>query len=63
MNTSILITFIGILITLFHAMFPNLFSTIGSFLKGVRWYIWVISILLIIITGQTYFIVIKGGIL
>lgn len=64
MNTlSIIVTIVGILITLFHAMFPNLFPTIGRFLKGLKWYIWVISILLIIISGQTYFIVFKGGVL
>lgn len=70
MDTSVLIALITLIVTVMtllvmviSLMFPNVFPAIGNFLKGIKWYIWIISFLTIIILGQTYLIVFKWGLL
>lgn len=62
MNEPIVIAIIGLLVTVTHLMFPTLFLSMGNFLKNLKWYIWVISILIIVTIGQTYFLF-KGGVI
>lgn len=62
MNEPIVIAIIGLLVTVTHLMFPALFLSMGNFLKNLKWYVWVISILIIVTVGQTYFLF-KGGVI
>lgn len=56
MNTAEILTLITLIVGVIHYMFPNLFPTIGNYLKRIKWYVWIISLLVLITIGQTYFI-------
>lgn len=61
MDTSVLIALITLIVGVIHKMFPNVFPAIGNFSKGIKWYVWIISLLVLITLGQTYFILFKQG--
>ncbi|MBO3764349.1 MULTISPECIES: hypothetical protein [Bacillus] len=53
---SLIITTIGMIVTLLIALFPKLFPAIGIFLLSLNHYVWVIILLLLIVAGQQIFI-------
>jgi hypothetical protein len=56
---TLIFTIIGVTVALLIAMFPKLFPTIGAFLLGLKLYVWVIIVLLLVIVGQQIFIYVK----
>ncbi|AXF33476.1 hypothetical protein P4V37_04955 [Bacillus subtilis] len=56
-NLSLIITTIGVIVTLLIAMFPKLFPAIGTFFLGLNIYVWVIILLLLIIVVLIYIII------
>ncbi|WP_336883828.1 hypothetical protein [Priestia koreensis] len=49
-------TVLGVLLGLLSGMFPTLLPTIGDFLIGLKWYVWVITVCVVIVVAQQVFI-------
>lgn len=60
---QVIIAIISLAVLVLSQMYPTLFPAIGNFLKGIKWYVWVISILILITFGQSYIIFLIGAVL
>lgn len=54
---QLIIALVTVLPTILHAMFPNLFPSVGTFLLGLSIQSWIIIVLVAIVIGQTVFLV------